>query len=170
MAHLFTTAGEHTIKFTAGVFETGYTFEVVGLELVEMRLVTPPSQLSYEVGSDFNTTGMKLMGTYNTGKIDEITEYEITGFDSSTATDCCTVTICCEKCSCSVDVEILPSLYLSGEKTDGTMELIYYLGHDTDIVVPKTVKRKQVTSISASCFAYSDVKSVEIPEGIVYIG
>lgn len=170
MAHVFTTAGPHTITFTAGVFETGYVFDVTGLELVEMRIAEQPTQLTYEVGSEFNPSGMRVVGTYNTGLVDEVTDYEITGFDSSKESDCCTVQICCGKCSCNIDVVIIPTLYLYGEKADGTMELIRYFGYDSNIIVPANVNGKPVTSIAPTCFTNSGVMNVSIPEGITYIG
>lgn len=169
MGYVFTNAGRHRLTVNYGRLMDSYEFDVIGLELISMIVESPPTQLSYAIGDEFNTDGLVLIGTYNTGKIEEVTHYEISGFDSSTATDCCPVQITCDNCSVTVEVEVLPTLYLY-ETNDDTSTPIYYFGSDTCIKIPETIDGLAVDTIGASCFnANRAITSVIIPDGVTSI-
>ena len=54
---------------------------------------------------------------------------------------------------------------------DGTVTLTRYSGTDTDIVIPKSIDGKMVTSIGDSAFSRcSDLTSITISEGVTNIG
>lgn len=169
MSYIFTTGGLHTLTIRAGKFETGYTFQVTGTTIQQLRVVSPPNKLSYGVGEDFDGTGMELVGVHTDGTIESVTEYDVSGFDSSAPTECCTVTIGCGECMCTVDVEILPILYLYGETDDG-ISLIRYYGRDQYVTVPSHINNVAVTKIEATCFMDSKIIEVTIPDTVTEIG
>ncbi len=53
---------------------------------------------------------------------------------------------------------------------DGTVEIIGYLGEETELVIPDKIEGKSVTSIGAEAFMSSTLISVEIPNSVTIIG
>ena len=49
---------------------------------------------------------------------------------------------------------------------DGTVEIVDYSGQDTDVVIPTELDGNLVTTIGSSAFAYYQMASLTIPEGI----
>lgn len=49
---------------------------------------------------------------------------------------------------------------------DGTVEIVDYNGQETDVVIPTELDGNQVTTIGNSAFAYYQMASLTIPEGI----
>lgn len=47
--------------------------------------VTPPTKTVYEIGEQWNPSGMKVYAHFGNGTKEEVTGYQITGFDNSTA-------------------------------------------------------------------------------------
>ena len=54
---------------------------------------------------------------------------------------------------------------------NGTAEITYYYGEDSDVVIPFEIDGYTVTSIGESAFAYKDnIERVEIPDTVISIG
>lgn len=53
--------------------------------------------------------------------------------------------------------------------SNNEVTLVRYIGKHTALKVPETVEDKPVKVIEEPCFAYTNVTTVEIPEGILYI-
>ena len=47
--------------------------------------VTPPDKDTYEIGDNFNPAGMIVTATYSDGSTSQVTDYDVSGFDSTTA-------------------------------------------------------------------------------------
>lgn len=45
--------------------------------------ITPPEQTVYEVGEDLNLTGLKVYKSYSDGTYEEISDYQVQGFDNT---------------------------------------------------------------------------------------
>lgn len=176
--NIFTSTGTHKIIITYGNISRDYEFEVSELVLMSMSLAREPNTISYEIGDEFDSTGMELVGTYNNGITKEIpiTSCSVTGFDSSKESSCCTVSITRDECCVTIDVEVLRCLYLYIENSDGTLTVIRYLGKNKRVVVPSEIvvnpdtgETKTVTVIGATCFDYSRVEYLEFPETVTTI-
>ena len=87
------TAGTKTVTITCtenGVTCT-CTFDVTvsepapAVELLGIAYVTLPDKTSYKVGESFNKSGLVVSAQYSDGSSKVVTDYRISGFDSSTA-------------------------------------------------------------------------------------
>lgn len=168
MAHMLENIGSHRITIRRGELSVSYNFYVDAPALLTLTIASEPDKLSYGVGEEFDATGLRLVGTYNTGITGEITHYTVEGFDSSAESDCCTVKFCCDGCEVSIDVEILPLLYVYTNNGD-SITLIMYMGHDRCVRVPSTIEGLPVTTISETCFTHSEVETVILPDTITSI-
>ena len=62
------------------------------------------------------------------------------------------------------------SYYYSKDLDDGTVEIIGYLGPDTDITIPSKLSDKTVTRIGNGAFKNSGITGVTIPDSVTSIG
>ena len=64
---------------------SGMTYDInVHIKSVSrIEILNNPNKMSYVLGEDFDTTGMKVQVVYGDGSVKEVTDYTITGFDSS---------------------------------------------------------------------------------------
>lgn len=166
---VFEYAGPHRIVFTFGKLTASYDFDVTMEALVELLMVREPNRASYELNETFDPTGMELRGIYNTGDVEDITDYNINGFDSSKVGACC-VTIGCESCSIDYNVEILDCLWRY-VTINNTITIIRYFGRDRVVTVPAAIDGYPVTSIEVGTFSYNQyVREVIIPDTVTTIG
>ena len=99
-----------TVKYAGK--ETTFTVNVteVTLTLQSIEITVLPNKTSYYIGDSLDTTGMVVIGYYNNDTNAPITEYTLSGFDSSTAgTKTITVTVAgaaVEPKSFTVDVHV----------------------------------------------------------------
>lgn len=163
------TDGINFLKISRGDIWTGYEFEAVVPTLISLSVTKPPNKLSYAVGDDFEPAGMIVTGVYNSGEVKTMTEYEIEGFDTTKTTTCCTVKVKCDDCECSFDIEVLRCLYLY-EIVDSSYVTIYmYYGHDKIVSIPSTIEDLPVRIIESTCFNYSDVEKIIVPDTVEII-
>ena len=59
--------------------------------------------------------------------------------------------------------------YLYYDNGDGTATLAMYIGNDTEIVAPKRIGGKRVTAIDVTCYNYSNITSLTIPNTVTTI-
>lgn len=77
-------AGEKTITVTYQSFTATFTVEVVP-DTVGIRISHYPNKIYYRIGESFDQTGLTVAAVRQDGTEKEITDYDISGFDSSTA-------------------------------------------------------------------------------------
>lgn len=77
-------AGEKTITVTYQSFTAMFTVEVVP-DTVGIRISHYPNKIYYRIGESFDPTGLTVAAVRQDGTEKEITDYDISGFDSSSA-------------------------------------------------------------------------------------
>lgn len=75
--------GEKTITVTYKTHTA--TFKVTVYELSGIRITSFPSKVYYKIGETFDPSGLAVAAVRQDGTEKEITDYDISGFDSSTA-------------------------------------------------------------------------------------
>lgn len=162
-------AGTHRIVFGFGKLSTSYDFEVSEEQLVELYMISEPNRYTYEFGEEFDPTGMELQGVYNTGIVAEVTDYEISGFDSTKSGECC-VTIGCDNCYVDCTVYVVPHIWTYLIENNEVM-ILSYLGRDRVVNVPSVLEGYPVVRIGRFAFYQNPyVKTVNIPDTVKYIG
>lgn len=76
--------GEKTITVTYQTFTATFTVEVVA-DTAGIRITSFPSKVYYKIGETFDPSGLTVAKVRQDGTEKEITDYDISGFDSSTA-------------------------------------------------------------------------------------
>lgn len=76
--------GEKTITVTYQTFTATFTVEVVA-DTAGIRITSYPSKVYYKIGESFDPSGLTVAAVRQDGTEKEITDYDISGFDSSTA-------------------------------------------------------------------------------------
>lgn len=76
--------GEKTITVTYQTFTATFTVEVVA-DTAGIRITSFPSKVYYKIGESFDPSGLTVAELRQDGTEKEITDYDISGFDSSTA-------------------------------------------------------------------------------------
>lgn len=76
--------GEKTITVTYQTFTATFTVEVVA-DTTGIRITSFPSKVYYKIGEAFDPSGLTVAEVRQDGTEKEITDYDISGFDSSTA-------------------------------------------------------------------------------------
>ena len=79
-----TETGEKTITITYQTFTATFTVEVVA-DIVGIRITSFPSKVYYKIGESFDPSGLTVAEVRQDGTEKEIADYDISGFDSSTA-------------------------------------------------------------------------------------
>jgi hypothetical protein len=81
-------------------------------DLLSIEITTSPTKLSYEVGESLDISGLVVTGFYSdeTSKIEEITEENISGFDSSKIINSQIITITLSDCSAFYEIEIIADI------------------------------------------------------------
>ena len=77
-------AGEKTITVTYQSFTATFTVEVVP-DTVGIRISHYPNKIYYRIGESFDPTGLTVVAVRQDGTEKEITDYTVSGFDSSKA-------------------------------------------------------------------------------------
>ena len=79
-----TETGEKTITITYQTFTATFTVEVVA-DTTGIRITSFPSKVYYKIGEAFDPSGLTVAEVRQDGTEKGITDYDISGFDSSTA-------------------------------------------------------------------------------------
>ncbi len=79
-------AGTKTITLRYKLRYTAkFTVTIKTVELTGIQITTMPDKTQYWIGEELDTTGLTVSETWSDGKTVPITEYTLTGFDSTTA-------------------------------------------------------------------------------------
>ena len=82
------TAGEKTITVTYQDKTTTFTVnvkEAAPVVTLESITVSGPNKTEYEIGEELDLTGLVVIAHYSDGSYQEVTDYEVSGFDSAAA-------------------------------------------------------------------------------------
>ena len=82
------TAGEKTITVTYQDKTTTFTVnvkEAAPVVTLESITVSGPTKTEYEIGEELDLTGLVVIAHYSDGSYQEVTDYEVSGFDSAAA-------------------------------------------------------------------------------------
>lgn len=77
-------SGEKILTVTYRTFTTTFSVNVVA-EIVGIRISHYPNKIYYKIGELFDSTGLTVVVMRLDGTENEVTDYDISGFDSSTA-------------------------------------------------------------------------------------
>lgn len=148
-----------------------FTVTITSAILSSLQIVTPPSKTTYLLGEAFDATGLTVNAVYSDGQTQEITDYTVTGFDSTVAGEAKTVYIeysdkkaeitvkVIDKSvrSLTIDTEPSKKIYYEGDSfepaglsvrvtySDGTSEYTTSYTSDFDQVVQAAGTNKTVT-------------------------
>ena len=76
--------GTHTLYVTFGGKVASFQINVSAKVLSDVR-VTVPNKTVYDIGEEFDKTGMRVVACYNNGQELTVDDYQINGFESSAA-------------------------------------------------------------------------------------
>lgn len=82
--------GNQIVTVTYGGKEAQFVVIVKAKKLLSIT-VTPPAKTTYYEGELFDSTGMVVTANYDNGKSEEVTGYEVLGYDSNTGTKTITI-------------------------------------------------------------------------------
>ena len=144
--------GKNTITVKFRDLTTTFDINVVAKD-VESIKVTPPSKTVYFEGEELDTTGLEVTAYYQDGTSEKVTDYKLTGYDSTVGEKTIEVEYKGKKATFTVEVkekEVLlitvnsfptKTVYTEGEKInlDGLQVLAFYKDGSTSIVTDYTI-------------------------------
>jgi hypothetical protein len=115
--------GTHTL--TVAYLGKTVTFDVTVLQktLEVLMLVTLPDKVDYISGQPFDARGMRVVGIYDNGDEVEVTDYTISGFDSTPGIK--TVVITLDSKSVSFTVQVISRVITNFKLTSAPTKLEY---------------------------------------------
>lgn len=101
------TIGTKTITVTYGDLTATFDVEVEEKPpvLTSIAIIKQPDKMNYYVGDAFDSTGLAVYAVYDNGSSKEITDYTLSGYDSST-TGKKTITVSYDGFTAAFDVEV----------------------------------------------------------------
>ena len=127
VSELDDTVGYQTVTVTYMVFTK--TFSVNVLEkprnMIGIMVMSPPDKQTYYVGEELDTTGLVVSAVYDNGDIENISDYEVSGFDNEkTGEQIIKVTY--DKFTTTFEVEVseLSSYILGDVNGDGEVDVM----------------------------------------------
>ena len=127
--------GTHTLAVSYEGFVKSFEISVTPRTLDDIKVIAP-DKIIYNIGEEFDATGMRVVACYNNGQELTVDDYRISGFDSSSA-GIKTITVTYSGISRSFAVTVRER---SGIKTGGNMIVGNIIGRLADkVVVPVSV-------------------------------
>ena len=132
---------KNLVKSLAGLFAVlilGASFvtckqEVSGIEKsVIMINVVPPVKTTYGIGQSLDKTGMVVTAVWNDGTSQTVTDYTVTGFDSSKAVASQDITVTYSGKKASFRIKIIEIKPVSLTITKKPQKLVYTVGSSFD--------------------------------------
>ena len=106
-----------------------FPVKVIARVITEFKLTSLPSKLEYIEYDSFDITGLKVQATYNDGKTEEITDYELVGFSSEVGAH--TISVAYAGFVESFDINVSARV-LEDVKIEAPDKIAYYLGEKFD--------------------------------------
>jgi len=147
------TPGEKTLTVTYGDFTATFTVEVKEKSPVSIEVTTKPDKLIYLEGDELDCAGLVVTLYYDNGTSELVSEYTVSGYDSTPGEKNVTVTYgefsagftveVMAKSPVSIEITTLPDklIYLEGEELDctGMAVTVYYDNDTSDILLEYSV-------------------------------
>lgn len=127
-----TTVGEKTITVVYSGKSATFNVTVQTDVVVSIEVTTPPDKVEYVVSQDLDLTGMVVTATYGSGKSEVVTEFTVSGFDSSSIGRK-TVTVAFEGVTTTFTVDIIADRIVSIEITSLPTKTVYLVSQSLDL-------------------------------------
>lgn len=121
-----TKVGKQTLTVTFGGKTATYDISIMAKKLTELKLTQKPSKLVYEEGEKLNLNGLVVTAIYNNDTSAVVTDYEVSGFESTIGEK--TVYIAYGEFSVSFTVNVIDGECKGDDKCPGK--------HFTDVGAP----------------------------------
>lgn len=112
-----------------------------------------PDKTTYYQGESFDTTGLEVSKTYSDGTLEVITDYELSGFDSSSA-GTKTITVTASGKTTTFDITVLEASITAISVTTMPTKTNYHIGKEFDstgIVVTATISDGNTIDVTKDC-------------------
>lgn len=137
----------------AGVSQKISYKEYSDLLITSINVSKTPSKTMYYQGELFDSTGLEISGTASTGEIVSITDYELSGFDSSSA-GTKTITVTASGKTTGFDISVLEASITAISVTTMPSKVNYHIGKEFDstgIVVTATTSDGNTIDVTKDC-------------------
>lgn len=127
------TEGEYNVKVTYGEFSDEVKVKVEPLKMVSLStsLGTSYVPMKFVEGTELDLSNISIIGVYNNGKTEEITDYTVSGYDNNKL-GVQTITISYKELSTNISIEIVRRS-LSGIKIVSLPDKLYYTNDESEI-------------------------------------
>ena len=126
-----TTEGEYTVKATYGDFTDEITVSVEPLTMKSIAITIPPDKTEFISGTELDLSGMVVTGYYNDGTCEGITDYTVSGYNSS-RTGKQTITIEYNGLTTTLVITVAP-VRLTGIRIASPPDKLYYDNDETSL-------------------------------------
>lgn len=148
--------GTQTLKVNYCGLETTMDITVKEKTLTELKIIEPAEKLEFVEGEELITSGLVIYGYYDNDDVDEITDYEISGYNATVGIN--TVTVSYQGLSVSYNVDVKEKQLTGIEITSLPTKTEYVEGEALDLT------GLQVTAV------YDNGEQIIIPENDYSIG
>lgn len=138
------------------------------IALTSISVSKTPDKTTYYQGELFDSTGLEISGTTNTGEIVSVTDYELSGFDSSSA-GTKTITVTASGKTTTFEISVSEASITAISVTTMPSKVNYHIGKEFDstgIVVTATLSDGNTIDVTKDCtysgFDSSSPKQCEI--------
>ncbi len=125
--------GEYNVKITYSEFSDEVKVNVEPLKMVSLStsLGTSYVPMQFVEGTELDLSNISIIGAYNNGKTEEITDYTVSGYDNSKL-GVQTLTISYKELSTNISIEIVRRS-LSGIKIISLPDKLYYTNDESEL-------------------------------------
>ena len=125
-------SGTTTVTVTYGEFTTTFDLTIKPKVLTKIEITAMPTKTEYEVGEFVDLDGLILTATYSNGDTEEVEDYNISGFDSSTPGKK-TLTITYGDYSVEIELKVKHIMLTGIKLTHRPTKLNYTQGEELDL-------------------------------------
>lgn len=127
--------GEQVVTIEYKGYRTHFSINVIPKKLEQIEIISYPHKLQYIVGQTIELEGLLIEGIYNNGTREqiEISESDITGFNSSAPIEEQTVTVSVEEMTVTFIVKISEKQLTDLRLMSPPEKLSYYVGENLDL-------------------------------------
>lgn len=130
------------------------------IALTSISVSKTPDKTTYYQGELFDSTGLEISGTTNTGEIVSVTDYELSGFDSSSA-GTKTITVTASGKTTTFEITVSEASITAISVTTMPTKVNYHIGKEFDstgIVITATASDGNTIDVTKHC-TYSKLDS-----------
>lgn len=144
------------------------SFQLI-VSITDIVVTAMPQKLLYVIGDTLDLTGIIITANYDDGSSYTVLDFDVSGFDSSTAgSKTVTVTYCGKSVSFNVNVIEFAYTMISNSTE---VEITDYKGIGGFVEIPSKIDGRNVTSIGNSAFINCNViTGISIPNTVTSIG